>query len=210
MKGYDDTCPQLLDLIPNEREWVSKRAEQTSHGLSEEKKLELSLGPPGGENTTATSRERNHHDSSHLPFGYFTTTTSPRLQNLKSPWQHQTRAPSFLHLHSQATVIKESSQPCSNRAAELQSAEKKAFSPANTAGVPNSQKRCLRFYYYYFFFFSFHFDKRIFTAFLQQFVTIYVVVLALSLCLVFLFFSSYLFVPWISIYSYLCFVKAMS
>ncbi|KAI3455494.1 hypothetical protein Pfo_012157 [Paulownia fortunei] len=155
----DEGCPQLLDLIPKDREWLAKRAEKTSHGLSEEKKLELRLGPPGGDWTIKdnnssqnTSRERDHE--SLLSFGYFSTNPCVQSPVLKSPWQHQSKAPSFLHLQSahpqaqgQLPVMKESSQPCGNRAAavELQSAEKKAFSPApaNTA-VPNSssaQKR---------------------------------------------------------------------
>lgn len=151
MEGYsrkDDGCPQLLDLIPKDREWVTKRAEETSHGISEEKKLELTLGPPRGEWTT-TSRERERL----LSLGYF--PTSPCLQNpvltSPSPWQHhQTHKlhSSYLHLQSgqgQVAVNKESSQPCSNRAAEQSAAEKKAFSAAaaNTAvhSSGSAQKR---------------------------------------------------------------------
>ncbi|KAI3463298.1 hypothetical protein Pfo_019961 [Paulownia fortunei] len=146
-----------MDLIPKEREWLVKRAEETSHGLSEEKKLELRLGPPGGDWTIKdnnssqnTSRGRDH-ESLH-PFGYFSNNPCAQNPVLNSPWQQQTKA-HFLHLqstHSQAQpglpVLKESSQPCSNRvAADLKNSEKKAFSPApaNTA-VPNSssaQKR---------------------------------------------------------------------
>ncbi|KAL0397028.1 UNVERIFIED_CONTAM: Auxin-responsive protein IAA26 [Sesamum calycinum] len=127
--------------------WPVKRAEETSHGLSEEKKLELRLGPPGDDwtikhnnySSQTTSRERDHE--SLLSFGYF--SNSPCAQNpvRKSPWQQQTK-PHFLHL----PVKKESPHLCSSRAAaELQNSEKKAFSPApaNTA-VPNSsgaQKR---------------------------------------------------------------------
>ncbi|KAL6568202.1 hypothetical protein OROHE_003886 [Orobanche hederae] len=127
MVGYSK-CPQLLDLIPKE-EWliVNKRAEErTIHGFSEGKTLELSLGPPGGEwadtGNNNTTREREHE--SLLSLGYF--SKNPCVQHhpqLKSPWQkHQ-------------TVMKESSQPCSNRLVELQSAEKKAFSAA-AAAVP--------------------------------------------------------------------------
>lgn len=56
MEEYSDEVmrPQLLDLIPKEREWLVKRdddeaAAARSHrrGVSEGKKLELRLGPPG-------------------------------------------------------------------------------------------------------------------------------------------------------------------
>ncbi|KAL0354623.1 UNVERIFIED_CONTAM: Auxin-responsive protein IAA26 [Sesamum radiatum] len=152
MEGYSRKDPQLLDLIPKDRErFVAKRAEEEEektrhhHGVSEEKKLELSLGPPGGGDYW-TITKTSHESLLSFPT-YFSTNPC-----LKSPWQHHT----FLHhLQSAAQVplplpaMKESPpQPCTTRAAavELQSAEKKkAFSPApaNTA-VPNSssaQKR---------------------------------------------------------------------
>ena len=45
-----EACPQLLDLIPQEKEWHVKRKDERKHGSSEEKKLELKLGPPGEDN----------------------------------------------------------------------------------------------------------------------------------------------------------------
>ena len=45
-----EVCPQLLDLIPQEREWHVTREDERRHGSSEEKKLELRLGPPGEDN----------------------------------------------------------------------------------------------------------------------------------------------------------------
>ncbi|KAL8458383.1 hypothetical protein ACS0TY_036053 [Phlomoides rotata] len=132
MEGYsreDERCPQLLDLISKDGKWLTKSAEETRDGLSEERKLELRLGPPGEHWTV--SRERKHDSLS--SFAYL---SSP-------PWQHQTpKVPSFL-----VPVRKESSQACNNRGEELQSAEKKkaaaTAAPANTA-VHNScsaQKR---------------------------------------------------------------------
>lgn len=123
MEGYSRKvmgCPQFLDLISKE-EWQVKSAEETSHGLSEEKKLELRLGPPGGDWTI--KQINGPKNESPLSFGYFTNTT---------PWQHQTKGSIY------PLMVKES---C--RTVELQGAEKKAISPANTA-VPNSsgaQKR---------------------------------------------------------------------
>ncbi|KAG6428944.1 hypothetical protein SASPL_106983 [Salvia splendens] len=124
----DEGCPQLLDLIAKGGEWVGIRAVERSHGISEEKKLELRLAPPGGEwsfeeSNTTISRERN---------GLFSLGPCPQNTVLKppSPWQHlQT---SYLH-----PVRRESSQLCSNRAA----AETKAFSAANTAMHNTAQKR---------------------------------------------------------------------
>ncbi|KAF7136207.1 hypothetical protein RHSIM_Rhsim08G0228000 [Rhododendron simsii] len=62
----DMDCPQLLDLIPKDREWLVQRGEQNSHGSSEEKKLELRLGPPGEE----------RDESSLLSLGYFSNKTN--------------------------------------------------------------------------------------------------------------------------------------
>ncbi|KAE9467844.1 hypothetical protein C3L33_00223, partial [Rhododendron williamsianum] len=62
----DMDCPQLLDLIPKDREWLVQRGEQNSHGSSEEKKLELRLGPPGEE----------REESSLLSLGYFSNKTN--------------------------------------------------------------------------------------------------------------------------------------
>lgn len=62
----DMDCPQLLDLIPKDREWLVQRGEQNSRGSSEEKKLELRLGPPGEE----------REESSLLSLGYFSNKTN--------------------------------------------------------------------------------------------------------------------------------------
>ncbi|XP_047958286.1 auxin-responsive protein IAA2-like [Salvia hispanica] len=141
----DEGCPQLLDLIPK---WAR---EERSHGISEERKLELRLGPPGGEwaikeSNTASSGERERERL--LSLGYFPASPRPQNAVLKppSPWQQQHHLhPSYLHLQhgqGQVAVSKESPQPCSNRAAaEQTAAEKKAFSAANTAVHNTAQKR---------------------------------------------------------------------
>ncbi|KAL5576912.1 hypothetical protein UlMin_018611 [Ulmus minor] len=65
----EEVCPKLLDLIPKEREWLSSRDQERSHGSSEEKKLELRLGPPGEDwSTKDTNRER---EESLLSLHYF-------------------------------------------------------------------------------------------------------------------------------------------
>ncbi|XP_022715037.1 auxin-responsive protein IAA18-like [Durio zibethinus] len=167
-----EACPQLLDLIPQEREWYVKREEDRRHGSSEERKLELRLGPPGEdswsiEDTTKSNRER---DESLLSLGCFSSMKSNGKQThkfpspedhpvgsvLSTPWaktlqhthQHQTKPPLFLQFPSTApqsmpVIAKGSSQPCCNKAVDLQNAEKKAFSPPANTAVPlnSSQKR---------------------------------------------------------------------
>ncbi|GFP83884.1 auxin-responsive protein iaa26 [Phtheirospermum japonicum] len=92
-------------------------------------RLELSLGPPGGEWAVTddnSSRVREHE--SLLSLGYFSKN-------------HCARNPSFLHLQPGA-VMKDASQACNSRL-ELQTAEKKAFSVADPAKYTanSAQKR---------------------------------------------------------------------
>ncbi|KAA8540348.1 hypothetical protein F0562_024733 [Nyssa sinensis] len=158
----DEGCPQLLDLIPKNTEWLVQRDEQRRSGSSEEKKLELRLGPPGED-----SRERNE---SPLSLGYFSNkvsmthtnnsgtkrgfidtidrkilnnnggqTQNPVETALSSPWPSsfsQGKAPQCLPV-----MGKESSQPCCTKG--VLDAKQKAFSPpsVNTAVPNSSQKR---------------------------------------------------------------------
>ncbi|CAA0834557.1 Auxin-responsive protein IAA26 [Striga hermonthica] len=129
-------CHQFLELIPQEREGglVDKCLEFQSHGLSEDQKLELSLGPPGGgwTQTDDNSSRRNQH---FVDFGCFPNGPTCAHQNpvLRSPWQTQA-------IKAHLAVTNEPSRPSGNRVAvDLKNPEKKAFSssPANTA-VPNN------------------------------------------------------------------------
>ena len=146
-KTGEQACPQLLDLMAKERrEWLVMRDGEASS--SEEKKLELRLGPPGGEDKRwslkdSTNRERDdHHNQYLLSLGYFSSTNNSNNNGF-----------SFLHHHSPRSLpvmAKESSQPCCTKVADLQSpAEKKAFpssAPAKNTAVPNSsQKRYFSF-----------------------------------------------------------------
>nr|DAD44586.1 TPA_asm: hypothetical protein HUJ06_002816 [Nelumbo nucifera] len=65
-------CPKLLDLIPNEGEWVVRR-DEGSIGVSEDKKLELRLGPPGEDWFIKGSSKNNgnDNDTSLLSLGCF-------------------------------------------------------------------------------------------------------------------------------------------
>ncbi|KAJ9568458.1 hypothetical protein OSB04_004424 [Centaurea solstitialis] len=74
-RGYSkmdgEIHPQLLDLIPKERNWFvkqeddhkkngSKRGHEDGGGVSEEKKLELRLGPPGVEDWSFSDVNKNY------------------------------------------------------------------------------------------------------------------------------------------------------
>lgn len=64
----EEVHPQLLDLIPNERNWFVKRdddhniegSRRSSHGNGDEKKLELRLGPPGVEDWSLSDAPNNY------------------------------------------------------------------------------------------------------------------------------------------------------
>ncbi|XP_027342045.1 auxin-responsive protein IAA26 isoform X2 [Abrus precatorius] len=55
-RSRNEVSPQLLDLISNEREWHKSREEGK---CSEERKLELRLGPPGGEDWSHSGKMKN-------------------------------------------------------------------------------------------------------------------------------------------------------
>lgn len=161
----NEVCPQLLDLIPKQGEWLPNRDGERRHGLSEEKKLELRLGPPGEDwsmkdNTKTNQRDR---DESLLSLAYFSPMASMNNNSngstvFSSPWsssayqgktqnsQQQTKAPSFLQFPSTSQSLpvmsQEPSQPCCAKVVDSQSAEKKTFSPSSAkTAVPNSSQK---------------------------------------------------------------------
>ena len=82
MKGSsrrEEVCPQLLDLIHQNREWLINREKERSHGSSEEKKLELRLGPPGQDWPLKENKQRDN-DQSLLSLGYFSPMASSGTQ----------------------------------------------------------------------------------------------------------------------------------
>ncbi|GAB4842306.1 hypothetical protein Ancab_012276 [Ancistrocladus abbreviatus] len=163
--------PNLLDLnlIAKEREWLVKREgdQQRSRGCSDEKKLELRLGLPGDEDNWSTKNNpKIQRDDSILSLNYFSSMThrngsshhQDQKQAFASPWpcsgyqnqqqqqnqQQPAKVPFLQYQTGPATVAKDSSQPCCTRMVELQTAEKKAFSPASAAAntaVPNSSQK---------------------------------------------------------------------
>nr|GMD30453.1 auxin-responsive protein IAA26-like [Ipomoea batatas] len=151
MEGYsrkEEKCNKVLfDLVPKESEWVVKK-EGRSHGVSEEKKLELRLGPPDGEwcvKDSSKVRGRDDSSSSHLSFTHnFSCATAKRgfldpPVNGAQPHQFS----SFLQLQSPSQCMhvrpQDPSQPGCSKGVDLNSSEKMAFSPP---AVPNtSQKR---------------------------------------------------------------------
>ena len=71
-----------------EREWHVKREDERRHGSSEEKKLELRLGPPGEDNWSikdATKNNNRERDESLLSVRYFSPMKSNGKQIHKFP-----------------------------------------------------------------------------------------------------------------------------
>lgn len=138
-------CPLLLDLIPNERGWMLKEVGGGSKGfgVSEEKKLELRLGLPGGEDWPEVKEKSSHSVESVLSLGYYskvskTTGTNPSSIGAKRGFldtvesktevfqqQQQPQQTGFLQLQAKG---KELSQK-TNGGAEQQKLEKKACGP---------------------------------------------------------------------------------
>ncbi|KAF5453092.1 hypothetical protein F2P56_028030 [Juglans regia] len=86
--GNHEVYPQFLDFIPKEREWLVNRDGQRRHGPSEEKELELRLGPPGDQDwSMRDSTRKNPGDKSEslLSLGYFSSMT----QNISNGSQNQ-------------------------------------------------------------------------------------------------------------------------
>ncbi|XP_057519457.1 auxin-responsive protein IAA26-like [Amaranthus tricolor] len=165
-----ESSPKLLDLIPKEKEKMGM--EEKRYGCSsDERKLELSLGLPGDinwsiktnpKNCTSSVRER---EDSLLSLGYFTSKNNNggvigcRQEQNHHPWssssqQTTTSSSPFLQKHQKyqtcpkqhnglPVMVKEPSQTCCTRIVDLQTAEKKTFSPpsVNTAVPNSSQKR---------------------------------------------------------------------
>ncbi|PIA64634.1 hypothetical protein AQUCO_00100242v1 [Aquilegia coerulea] len=156
-------CPQLLDLIHKDREWLM-RSNKKSFGVSEEKKLELRLGPPGEEDESSLSTHfwlkdgthQNHKflsssEKQQLGSVYSTTwCTNPSVYQMKSQQQQQqqqqqqTNNSSYHQFPSlpQTLPVKgmESSNTCNTKGVgELQQqsqTEKKACSQPSAATVP--------------------------------------------------------------------------
>lgn len=145
-RSRNEASPQLLDLISNEREWqMNKRNEGKS---SEERKLELRLGPPGEDWSLGGKMKNTEREESLLSLGCFSPNNG--FQSKASPW------PNYHH-HHQGNNNKASSSSflqCPKVVVELQNGgDGKVFSPssANTAvSQPNtSQKRYSSFSFLY-------------------------------------------------------------
>ncbi|KAF7814216.1 auxin-responsive protein IAA26-like [Senna tora] len=130
----EEVSPQLLDLISkdNNREWHMDRDSSSS---SEERKLELRLGPPGEE-------EEEGEEDSLLSLGYFSTPTTingsqtlkKKITTLSSPWtqnnQHNNGVSSFLQSSSS------SSKPSSATNTAVPNSSQKRTAPGPVVGWP--------------------------------------------------------------------------
>ncbi|RZB84562.1 Auxin-responsive protein IAA26 isoform D [Glycine soja] len=160
-RSRDEASPQLLDLISNEREWqMNKRNEGKS---SEERKLELRLGPPGEDWSLGGKMKNNNterEDQSLLSLGCFSPNINSNAFQSKAshPWPNyhhhgqgnnkKASSSSFLQFPSSTQpVMMGKDASCPKVVVELQQngGDGKVFSPssANTAvSQPNtSQKR---------------------------------------------------------------------
>ncbi|XP_009628748.1 auxin-responsive protein IAA26-like [Nicotiana tomentosiformis] len=127
---------QLLDLIPKERKLYMKREQETSHvTTSEEKNLELRLGPPNEEIWFKKIVYKNNSKESEDTL--YSVNGKDQVVKFSSFLQLQTTSNQSQNLH---LMTQESSQICCSKA-------EKAFSPAVAAAdtataVPNTaQKR---------------------------------------------------------------------
>lgn len=83
-KGLDG-CPQLLHLIQNQGDWMVSRGNsggQSCVGAVEEKKLELRLGLPSGEEwSTVKERDREQAHSVESHGGHFSKVAKSNISN---------------------------------------------------------------------------------------------------------------------------------
>lgn len=81
VSGNGVANPQLLDLMPNKREWHVMIDGAKARGSSEEKKLELRLGPPGTDDWCNLKQDMNNkrRDEALLPFGHFPSMASTQI-----------------------------------------------------------------------------------------------------------------------------------
>lgn len=82
VSGNGVAGPQLLDLMPNNREWLGMIDGAKAHGSSEEKKLELRLGPPGTDNWCNRKQDMSNmrRDEALLSFGgHFPSMASTQI-----------------------------------------------------------------------------------------------------------------------------------
>ena len=160
----EEMSPQLLDLISKDRDWhMNKDEEGFPSKSSEERKLELRLGPPGEDySMNNIVKNFNREKESLLSLRYFSNNVCqshklPASENLSgamlpSPWPssntgYKGKASPFLQFQSSSQsmpVMKEGSKACVSSLVDLQNEEKKAFSPSSSSAkttVPNSSQK---------------------------------------------------------------------
>ncbi|XP_030464677.1 auxin-responsive protein IAA6-like [Syzygium oleosum] len=81
VSGNGVACPQLLDLMSNNREWLVMIDEAKARGSTEEKKLELRLGPPGTDDWFNQKQDMNGkgRDEALLSFCHFPSMASTQI-----------------------------------------------------------------------------------------------------------------------------------
>ncbi|KAK9142041.1 hypothetical protein Syun_011441 [Stephania yunnanensis] len=118
-----DPYPQLLDLIHKDKEWVVRGEDENSRfGVSEEKKLELRLGPPGDQDWFINDTENNNTKKNNKNW----LMNNMNHKVMCSPWS------SSIPQHVKQTYL----QTCSTKAVgELQTHQDKNACSASAAAV---------------------------------------------------------------------------
>ncbi|XP_020088677.1 auxin-responsive protein IAA16-like isoform X1 [Ananas comosus] len=154
-KGLDG-CPQLLHLIQNQGDWMVSRGNsggQSCVGAVEEKKLELRLGLPSGEEwSTVKERDREQAHSVESHGGHFSKVAKSNISNFcvgsnggflgsvelnsQGFWQQQ----GLLQLQAKAGVVEEPKEKTNGSGEKQQSLDKKGCGPpeAHAAASGNS------------------------------------------------------------------------
>ncbi|RWW10786.1 hypothetical protein GW17_00025653, partial [Ensete ventricosum] len=145
--------PRLLDLISNGRDW-------RSYAAAEEKKLELRLGLPGGEDWSAGQEKREHPIESALSLGHiskvpkstnvnassgtkrrFLVHVEPKTEVAATPVVGWPPVRSFrMNLAGTAKASAESNNGSSEAAKKIENDKKSLFVKINMDGIPIGRK----------------------------------------------------------------------
>ncbi|XP_054782918.1 auxin-responsive protein IAA26-like isoform X1 [Prosopis cineraria] len=133
----EEMSPQLLDLIPTDRERHENRDEERSHHKSsEERKLELRLGPPGEEDYVARGR-----GESLLSLGYSSASINggqTQQKTASSPWgstgYHEKKTQNNNQHKGVSSFLQP--QPSSANTAVPNSSQKSRTAPGPVVGWP--------------------------------------------------------------------------
>ncbi|KAK9102308.1 hypothetical protein Sjap_019562 [Stephania japonica] len=129
-KNKLDPYPQLLDLIHKDKEWVVRgEDEKNRFGVSEEKKLELRLGPPGDQDWFINDTENNSNKNNK---NWLMNNMNHKV--MCSPWSSSSSVPQ----HVKQTYL----QTCSTKAVGDQDKNACSASAAAAAFIWSCNQHC--------------------------------------------------------------------